>query len=59
MHNKFVVVDKQSDFDAFVVTGSMDFKYFQMRSDPNHLMFIKDKSLALAYNIEFEEMWGV
>jgi phosphatidylserine/phosphatidylglycerophosphate/cardiolipin synthase-like enzyme len=58
MHNKFIIVDANSDDNAHVVTGSMNFTTNQMKVDPNHLIFIQDKSLAQAYTIEFEEMWG-
>lgn len=58
MHNKFIVVDVESEDNAHVVMGSMNFTTNQMKVDPNHLMFIQDKSLAQAYTIEFEEMWG-
>lgn len=58
MHNKFIIVDVTSEDNAHVVMGSMNFTTNQMKVDPNHLMFIQDKSLAQAYTIEFEEMWG-
>ena len=60
MHNKFIVVDADSDDpnDPYVVSGSMNFTQGQMSADPNHLMIIQDQSLARAYQIEFEEMWG-
>lgn len=58
MHNKFLIIDKDSDLNSMVITGSMNFTTNQMRSDPNHLIFIQDKSLAIGYTIEFEEMWG-
>lgn len=58
MHNKFIIVDAASEDNAHVVMGSMNFTTNQMKVDPNHLMFIQDKSLAQAYTIEFEEMWG-
>lgn len=58
MHNKFIIVDATSEDNAHVVMGSMNFTTNQMTVDPNHLMFIQDKTLAQAYTIEFEEMWG-
>ena len=30
----------------------------QVYSDPNNMLFIQDQSLAKAYTMEFEEMWG-
>ncbi|MFZ1703845.1 MAG: phospholipase D-like domain-containing protein [Saprospiraceae bacterium] len=58
MHNKFIIVDADESMDSYVVTGSMNFTTNQMRNDPNHLIFIQDQSLAKAYTMEFEEMWG-
>ncbi|MBK9042876.1 MAG: T9SS type A sorting domain-containing protein [Saprospiraceae bacterium] len=58
MHNKFLIIDKDSELNSLVITGSMNFTSNQMRSDPNHLIFIQDKSLAIGYTIEFDEMWG-
>jgi hypothetical protein len=58
MHNKFLIVDAESMDSSWVVTGAMNFTSNQMRKDPNHLLFIQDKSLAKAYTIEFNEMWG-
>ena len=57
MHNKFIIIDAGED-ESYTVTGSMNFTSGQMTSDPNHLHIIKDKALALAYEMEFEEMWG-
>lgn len=58
MHNKFIIVDEDSAEDSWVVMGSMNFTSNQMRRDPNHFLFIQDQSLAKAYVLEFEEMWG-
>lgn len=58
MHHKFIVLDADSPDHALVVMGSMNFTTNQMRKDPNHLIFIHDQSLARAYTMEFEEMWG-
>jgi phosphatidylserine/phosphatidylglycerophosphate/cardiolipin synthase-like enzyme len=58
MHNKFIVVDESIEQSAWLVTGSMNFTTTQMKTDPNHLIFIQDQSLSKAYTIEFEEMWG-
>lgn len=58
MHNKFIVIDESLEKSALLVTGSMNFTTTQMKSDPNHLIFIQDQSMAKAYTIEFEEMWG-
>ncbi len=53
MHNKFIVVD-----DAYVLTGSMNFGDGAIFDDYNNIVWIHDASIALAYTIEFNEMWG-
>ena len=58
MHNKFIVVDRNSVDSALVLTGSTNFTTNNLFTDPNNLIIIKDQSLARAYTIEFEEMWG-
>ncbi|MCF6331949.1 MAG: phospholipase D-like domain-containing protein [Draconibacterium sp.] len=60
MHNKFAIFDANSN-DAskpWVWSGSTNLTYDQINSDANNMVFIQDQSLALAYQIEFEEMWG-
>ena len=60
MHNKFAVIDAESvDSEKPVVwSGSTNISYNQVVSDANSMIFIQDQSLAKAYQIEFEEMWG-
>lgn len=60
MHNKFVIFDANSTNtdDPVVWTGSMNFTEEQVDTDPNNVIIIQDQSLARAYQIEFEEMWG-
>ena len=60
MHNKFVVFDAHSgnDYQPVVCTGSTNYTEGQINTDPNNTLFIQDKSLALGYELEFEEMWG-
>lgn len=60
MHNKFVIIDAQSGNadDPIVWTGSMNFTEEQIDKDANNVVIIQDQSLAKAYQIEFEEMWG-
>ncbi|MBN1117235.1 MAG: T9SS type A sorting domain-containing protein [Bacteroidales bacterium] len=60
MHNKFVVFDAlSSDPDVPVVwTGSTNFTDGQINTDPNSVIIIQDKSLAMAYRLEFNEMFG-
>ncbi len=60
MHNKFVVFDALSSdpMDPIVWTGSTNFTEGQINEDPNNVIIIQDQSLAKAYRIEFEEMFG-
>lgn len=60
MHNKVFI------FDAFsanpnlplVWTGSTNLTTQQVNTDPNNVIIVQDQSLARAYTMEFEEMWG-
>ncbi len=60
MHNKFVVFDAYSanSDDPIVWTGSTNFTDGQINLDANNVIIVQDQSLARAYQIEFEEMWG-
>jgi len=60
MHNKFVVFDALSDDhnDPVVWTGATNFSAGQINIDPNDVVVIQDKSLAMAYQLEFNEMFG-
>ena len=60
MHNKFIIFDAQSDNanDPIVWTGSTNFTDGQINLDANNVIIVQDQSLARAYQIEFEEMWG-
>ena len=60
MHNKFVIIDALSDDpnDPIVWTGAANFTEGQMYVDPNNVIIIQDKSLAIVYTMEFEEMFG-
>ncbi len=58
MHHKFIVVDRESELNSWVVTGSVNWTYNNLAMDANNLICIQDKSLAKAYTFEFEEMWG-
>ncbi len=61
MHNKFVIFDANNT-DAnlpYVWTGSTNWTSAQINGpDKNNVIILQDQSLALAYKIEFEEMWG-
>ncbi|MBK8967750.1 MAG: T9SS type A sorting domain-containing protein [Lewinellaceae bacterium] len=58
MHNKFLVIDADLADQAWVMTGSMNWTNSNMIQDNNNTVFIQDQSLARAYELEFEEMWG-
>ncbi|HPI29465.1 MAG TPA: phospholipase D-like domain-containing protein [Bacteroidales bacterium] len=58
MHNKFVIIDRDEENNAWVITGSANHTPDNLTIDPNNVVFIQDKQLALAYTTEFEEMWG-
>lgn len=58
MHNKFIVIDADLSQDCWVVGGSMNFTDGNITDDLNNVVFVQDQSLALAYEMEFEEMWG-
>lgn len=60
MHNKFVIFDAHSTNPnvPIVWTGATNFTDGQINSDPNNVIIVQDQSLALTYEIEFEEMWG-
>lgn len=60
MHNKFVVIDANATDQntSYVWTGSCNWTRTQINSDKNNVIIIQDQSLAQAYKLEFEEMWG-
>jgi len=60
MHNKFVVMDANaSNADLPVVwTGSTNWSNDQLYTDANNVIIFQDQSLAVAYTMEFNEMWG-
>lgn len=60
MHNKYVVIDAESSNpdDPIVWTGGTNFTDTQVNIDDNDVIIIQDKSLALAYRLEFNEMFG-
>jgi len=60
MHNKFMVIDAYSNDpnDPIVWTGSTNWTSGNINTDGNNALFIQDKSLAIAYTLEFNEMWG-
>jgi phosphatidylserine/phosphatidylglycerophosphate/cardiolipin synthase-like enzyme len=60
MHNKFMVIDANStnQNDPIVWTGSCNWTDQNVNTDANNVLFIQDASLAKAYTIEFNEMFG-
>lgn len=60
MHNKFVVIDADAadPSKAVVWTGSTNFTFNQINTDPNNVIIIQDQSLAKAFRLEFNEMFG-
>ena len=58
MHNKFFVFDADSQDDSWVIMGSTNMTSQNIATDYNNMVFIQDQTLAKAYTIEFEEMWG-
>lgn len=60
MHNKFMIIDANSSNpeDALVWTGSTNWTKTHFTSNVNNSIVIQDKNLALAFQGEFNEMWG-
>jgi phosphatidylserine/phosphatidylglycerophosphate/cardiolipin synthase-like enzyme len=60
MHNKFIIFDAHStnQNDPIVWTGATNLTDGQINDDPNNVIIIQDKSLAIAYTLEFNEMFG-
>ena len=59
MHNKFYVFDhRDSALVDWVVTGSWNATDPGTNDDAQNMIEIQDRSLAEAYTIEFNEMWG-
>lgn len=61
MHNKFAVFDfrdTSSFTDDWVWSGSWNATDPGNNNDAQNVVVIQDKSLANAYTIEFNEMWG-
>ncbi len=58
MHNKFMVIDADSQNDSWVLMGSTNWTSQNIADDYNNMVIIQDHTLARAYTMEFEEMWG-
>jgi hypothetical protein len=58
MHNKFMICDANDPNKAWVLTGAMNWTTENIEKDFNNVVCIQDQSLAKAYTLEFQEMWG-
>lgn len=60
MHNKFVIIDAfhEDPTKPIVWTGSTNWTDRQINRDPNSVIIVQDQTLAKAYTLEFNEMWG-
>jgi phosphatidylserine/phosphatidylglycerophosphate/cardiolipin synthase-like enzyme len=58
MHDKFIIIDADEDMESWVITGSLNHTEANLGWDYNNMICIQDKSLALGFTLEFEEMWG-
>lgn len=61
MHNKFILIDVRDSTDTrddILITGSANATYYNMNFDANNVLVMRNRSIALAYLAEFEEMWG-
>jgi len=59
MHNKFIIVDANSNNNSWILGGSTNWTTpSNLLNDYNNMVFIQDKAIAKAYTLEFEEMWG-
>jgi phosphatidylserine/phosphatidylglycerophosphate/cardiolipin synthase-like enzyme/DNA/RNA endonuclease YhcR with UshA esterase domain len=60
MHNKFVIIDAYhtNPNKAIVWTGATNWQDGQINRDANNVVIFQDQSLAKAYTLEFNEMWG-
>jgi phosphatidylserine/phosphatidylglycerophosphate/cardiolipin synthase-like enzyme len=59
MHNKFAIIDARDEDpnNDWVITGSWNWTSLEL-DWRNNVIEINDPSLASAYTVEFEEMWG-
>lgn len=60
MHNKFMVMDPFSSNpdEPILWTGSTNFEGTNINDFSNSVIIIQDQSMAKAYRLEFNEMWG-
>ena len=61
MHDKFLVIDARnhsSGADDWVVAGSANATFGGAENNAENVVSINDETLAAAYTLEFNEMWG-
>ncbi len=60
MHNKFIIFDAEATDpnQPLVWTGGTNMTDGQVNTDPNTVIIIQDQSLARAFTLEFNEMFG-
>ncbi len=58
MHDKFIIIDAYHVDSCWISSGSTNWTSGQLFDDFNNIIFIQDQSVARAYELEFEEMWG-
>lgn len=60
MHNKFIIFDAYATNQnvPIVWTGATNMTDGQVNLDANNVIIVQDKSLAIAYTLEFNEMFG-
>jgi phosphatidylserine/phosphatidylglycerophosphate/cardiolipin synthase-like enzyme len=58
MHDKFLIIDRDNVDNSWVMTGSMNHTVANLGWDFNNIICVQDQSLARAYTLEFNEMWG-
>lgn len=60
MHNKFVVIDARDSTNTapWVWTGSWNITTTQQVADYNNAIELRSRPLALAYTLQFNQMWG-
>ncbi|GAB4492249.1 MAG: hypothetical protein OHK0019_13800 [Saprospiraceae bacterium] len=58
MHDKMMIIDADLTDKCWVMSGSLNWTSGNINNDFNNTLFIQDQSLARAYELEFEEMWG-
>ena len=53
MHNKFMIIDQDSEDGSWVMSGSMNMTSNNISDDFNNILFVQDQSLAKSYTLEF------